>query len=67
MGEGQVTVKLEFREVDGYSYLPSVSYDDVVEGCVTLAEAGEADFDDHVAERGRAGEDNDGLADKKLS
>lgn len=25
-----------------------MSYDYVVEGCVTLAEAGEADFDDHV-------------------
>jgi len=29
-------------------HLPGVSYDDVVEGCVTLAEAGKADFDDHI-------------------
>jgi len=31
-------------------YLPSVCYDDVIERCVTLAEAGEADLDDHVGE-----------------
>ena len=28
--------------------VPCVCNDDVVEGCVFLAEAGEADFDDHV-------------------
>lgn len=27
--------------------VPSVGNDDVVEGCVTFAEAGEADFDNH--------------------
>jgi len=36
-------------EGGGMVYIPSVSYDDVVEGCVTFAEAGEADLDNHVA------------------